>query len=38
MEEVDDAIGDLDIDAGTVTADDRFQDRSTVETPSAGGR
>lgn len=38
MEEIDDTIGGLDIDAGTVTADDRFQDRSTVETPSAGGR
>jgi predicted Zn-dependent protease len=38
LDEVEDAIDDLKTDGGTVTANDRFENRSTVETPSAGGR
>lgn len=38
LDEVEDAIDDLKTDAGTVTANERFDNRSTVETPSAGGR
>ncbi len=38
LDEVEDAIDDLKTDGGTVTASDRFDNRSTVETPSAGGR
>ncbi len=38
LDEIDDAIDDLETDDATVTASDRFHDRSAIETPSSGGR
>jgi predicted Zn-dependent protease len=38
LAEIDDAIDDLETDNATVTANERFENRGTVETPSAEGR
>lgn len=38
LDGINDAIDDLETDDATVTASDRFHDRSVVETPSSGGR
>ncbi len=38
LDAINDAIDDLETDDATVTASDRFHNRSAVETPSSGGR